>query len=85
MGMARRETPARPIPISERINMKKQYADVKVLDEEIVIHPTCNRDHKGIHDVWTGEARIIGRVIINDKEYEFNKVIDVEFELIEKE
>lgn len=57
--------------------MATQYAEVEVLDEEIVVHPTCSKDHG---KVWTGEARIIGKVIINGDEYEFNKVVDVEFE-----
>jgi hypothetical protein len=57
-------------------------AKIEVLDEQILIHPTCNKDHG---KVWTGEARISGKVIINGVEYEFDKVVDVEFEKLREE
>lgn len=64
----------------------KKYVDIdEIVNEEILIHPTCNRDHKGLHDIWTGEARIIGEVIIKNKKYAFNKVINVEFEPVIEE
>jgi len=55
-----------------------EYADVEVTHEEIHIHPAASRrKHSGD---WFGEARIIGNVIINGKEYRFNYVIKVDFE-----
>jgi len=61
--------------------MKNEY--VEVLSEEIIIHPKASQDHVGLHDIWTGEARIFGRVIIAGKEYQFDKVVDIEFEVEE--
>jgi hypothetical protein len=52
-------------------------ANVDTLDEQIIVHPICNKDHGKI---WTGEARIFGIVIINGEEYEFEKVVDIEFQ-----
>jgi hypothetical protein len=57
--------------------MNMQYADVDVEDEQIVVHPTCSRDHGKI---WTGEAHVFGVVIINGEKYQFDRFIDVEFE-----
>jgi hypothetical protein len=54
--------------------------NVDTLDEQIIVHPTASRDHKGLHDIWTGEVHIFGKVIIEGKEYEFSKYVDVEFE-----
>lgn len=56
----------------------------EVLRQEIAVHPRCSRDHIGLHDIWTGAAHIIGKVIINGKEYEFDKVVDIEFEKPER-
>jgi hypothetical protein len=58
-----------------------EYADVDTLDEQIIVHPKCNKDHGKI---WTGEVHIFGKVIINGKEYEFSKYVDVEFEKIKE-
>lgn len=56
-------------------------SDVEVLDEQIIVHPTCDRDHEGLHDIWAGECHIMGTVIINGKEYTFSRYVDIEFEI----
>lgn len=52
-------------------------ANVEVITEEILVHNTCTKDHGKI---WTGTANIIGSVIINGKQYHFDRTVDIEFE-----
>lgn len=56
-----------------------KLAGVEIKNEEIVIHPTATL----VGQVWVAEARIIGKVVLNGKEYGFNKVVDVDLEEVE--
>jgi hypothetical protein len=49
--------------------------DVEVLHEEIIVHPTAERRGNRL----SGEACIIGEVVIDGKTYRFEKVVSVSF------
>ena len=46
---------------------------LRVMDEEIIVHPAAQRKVNG----WQGEARIQGRVKIDDADYEFDQVVSL--------
>lgn len=48
----------------------------KVVDEELVIHPTIEVTKSGN---MSGDARIIGVIEVDGKKYSFNRVIRVVF------
>lgn len=49
--------------------------DIDVLNEEIIIHPMAKRTGH----TWKGEARIMGKVVIDGETYSFERVISVTF------
>ena len=51
-----------------------RVADVEVLHEEILVHPTAERSGRFS---WKGEARVLGKVVIDGQTYTFERVISV--------
>ena len=52
-----------------------EYSEAVVINEEIIVHPTVTRKGK----TWRGEARIMGKVVINGQTFSFERVVPVSF------